>query len=873
MGSSTELHAQRDNNPNRIAALDDVVGAGLEFSKDHVAMYAARLAKGLPVSVKRNGAPYRPATAAEKTAAGGTGAPDYSMYPGAGPTGAVGEANTFDWMPVGVYLEGGDLKHNREDGAYRVSDNARYWSLDSEAIRPTVPGEAAVTASGKRKLLVSHFCGMRLSFDSNNDAETEAHTAGMTAAEKLAEHGNFRYQIDIADFRIYDSITDSWIIKPLTGIPGNPDIDPDGPNADRAWSSAVVDRTTRYTKYVAADDPHPRNEICEIFEDEHVITIDTGSEVDGTDGSIDYVDYALRAPENNLKSIRLRVIGNSAVRMWGRYNGVLYDRNTPETTRYIMPNTTSVLYSDVDSAQPHWVSESEKPADVVSAISLPAESDIVLDADTIYHHIQAETTGAAFTHGVVIATNSLVAVGAGDLDVVRKGIDHPNKPNVVVRLYRYGGRAVWFDTGSALIEGVTGAGGFVLSDNQISATLISTETGWRIFDFASTGVIQGAAAALPSAGTVAALTTNDTTPTITGTMTLAAGETFSVDVGGVTYSLGDGDLADTGAGTWALTIPAANALNEGTFSITATTTNVDGVDAVATGSLTIDTTSPATPTVGTASFTNGTPTIDFGAVLAAGETLAAEIDGVTYVVGDGNLVNNGNDTFSLTIPAGNALADGDYDLQITVTDAAGNTSTDSSTDEITIAPAPTTFPPLLKNTGQFQWDNYAIGSPIAANTAVVFTATRLTNSQILVGFLTPAGRTAIINDPVYGASMSAADQAINRDAGIYSAIVPVTLDSVRAYGERDAGTIGNLSASVNSSVPGDAGTIEVSRDVSGNFQLLVDGVVSNNNTGAGGKPRVYTGIVYPYIVIRDSGGSLGDIMIDGAAGTWVDQLL
>ena len=94
--SATELHAQRDNNPDRIVALDDVVGAGLEFDATHAAIYVARLAKGLPVSVKRNGVSYRPATAAEKTAAGGTGVPDYNNFPGAGAT--AGDADTFDWV-------------------------------------------------------------------------------------------------------------------------------------------------------------------------------------------------------------------------------------------------------------------------------------------------------------------------------------------------------------------------------------------------------------------------------------------------------------------------------------------------------------------------------------------------------------------------------------------------------------------------------------------------------------------------------------------------------------------------------------------------------------------------------------------------------
>ena len=81
----------------------------------------------------------------------------------------------------------------------------------------------------------------------------------------------------------------------------------------------------------------------------------------------------------------------------------------------------------------------------------------------------------------------------------------------------------------------------------------------------------------PPAGpvTVTYLSTNDTTPTLSGSVTLATGDTFSVQVNGKTYSVGDGYLSIVG-GSWLLTIPAADALVNGTYSVVATITDAAG---------------------------------------------------------------------------------------------------------------------------------------------------------------------------------------------------------------------------------------------------------------------------------------------------------
>ena len=187
--------------------------------------------------------------------------------------------------------------------------------------------------------------------------------------------------------------------------------------------------------------------------------------------------------------------------------------------------------------------------------------------------------------------------------------------------------------------------------------------------------------------TVTALTTNDTTPTISGTATVGAGETLTVEVNSVTYTAGDGNLVDNGDGTWSLTIPAGNALTENTYSVTATVTDAAGnsTSDATSSELVIDTTAPATAPTVTAQTTNDTtPTISGTAAVGAGETLTVTVNGITYTAGDGNLVDNGDGTWSLTIPAGNALTENTYSVTATVTDAAGNSTSDATDGELTI---------------------------------------------------------------------------------------------------------------------------------------------------------------------------------------------
>ncbi|WP_178347046.1 Ig-like domain-containing protein [Arenibacter palladensis] len=191
----------------------------------------------------------------------------------------------------------------------------------------------------------------------------------------------------------------------------------------------------------------------------------------------------------------------------------------------------------------------------------------------------------------------------------------------------------------------------------------------------------------PTPPTVNTLLTNDTTPTITGTADSA--DILTVTLDGTTYTEGDGNLTDNGDGTWTLTVPAGSELAEGTYDVAATTTDLAGNTAsdATTDELTIDLTDPTPPTVNTLLTNNTTPTIT-GAADSA-DILTVTLDGITYTEGDGNLTDNGDGTWTLTVPAGNELAEGTYDVSATTTDLAGNTANDATTDELSLVPLQT----------------------------------------------------------------------------------------------------------------------------------------------------------------------------------------
>ncbi len=189
--------------------------------------------------------------------------------------------------------------------------------------------------------------------------------------------------------------------------------------------------------------------------------------------------------------------------------------------------------------------------------------------------------------------------------------------------------------------------------------------------------------------------TSDTTPEITGSVTLDIGEVLEVEVNGVVYRTTDSSASLVVTGnTWTLQIPNDDALVENTYEVTATVRDLAGnftVDSTS-DELTIDLTPPDQPTVDPQPVLSPTATPIISGTVGVLETE----DVMTVTVSDGTatrIYEEGVDTelfvdgaggWTLTIPGEDALPDGEYDVTVSVTDEAGNTAIDPTSQELLV---------------------------------------------------------------------------------------------------------------------------------------------------------------------------------------------
>ena len=226
--------------------------------------------------------------------------------------------------------------------------------------------------------------------------------------------------------------------------------------------------------------------------------------------------------------------------------------------------------------------------------------------------------------------------------------------------------------------------------------------------------------------TVTSVVSNVTTPVLTGTASLGAGESLSVTVSDATYSVtpdGNGDWSlDLGSAT-----PSSGALTPladgNIYSVTATITDAasNSLSDSTSNEIVIDTSAPAGPVTVTSVLSNvTTPVLTGTASLGAGESLSVTVSGATYSV-----TPDGNGDWSLDLgsatPSSGSLTpltDGNtYSVTATITDAAGSSLSDSTSNELTVAlavppqpevsPPPSTVPVLISLTSSFVEDTNA----------------------------------------------------------------------------------------------------------------------------------------------------------------------
>uniref|UniRef100_UPI002494EA41 Ig-like domain-containing protein n=1 Tax=Pseudoalteromonas arctica TaxID=394751 RepID=UPI002494EA41 len=216
-------------------------------------------------------------------------------------------------------------------------------------------------------------------------------------------------------------------------------------------------------------------------------------------------------------------------------------------------------------------------------------------------------------------------------------------------------------------------GEFTVSASVTEGGLTSNATGGGVIDLT------------PPALNITPFTiSNDTTPTISGTTTAPQGAIVTILI---TDSLGVEQTvnATVGAnGTWS--VAASTELSEGTYTVLASTTDTAGnpVNTSITGE--VDITAPVVTINDIVESTDLTPGISGGVTGAnVGDAVAVVF---TDALGNKHTVNTTVQTGGVwSVEASSSLSQGDYSVEVFVTDSAGNTGDATNTATIdTIAP-------------------------------------------------------------------------------------------------------------------------------------------------------------------------------------------
>ena len=276
----------------------------------------------------------------------------------------------------------------------------------------------------------------------------------------------------------------------------------------------------------------------------------------------------------------------------------------------------------------------------------------------------------------------------------------------------------------------------------------------------------------PPSVTVTPLTTNDTTPIVTGTFDSADSASLSVTVDGVTYVLGtDAELTNV-VDAWTLDLSAITPLAEGTYQVIATATDAVGNvgNDPTTNELVIDTTDPVV-TVDALTTNDTTPQLT-GTVDDPAATISVTVDGNGYVA-----TNNGDGTWTLADNAiSPALAEGTYEVAVSATDAAGNTGNDGTTLELVIDTTPPSAPvvnPLTTNdntpilTGTYDSaDSAGLSVTVDGTTYVLGTDAELTN--VVDAWTLDLSAIPPLGDGTYEVTATATDAATNQATDVSS---------------------------------------------------------------------------------------------------------
>ncbi|PTM33952.1 adhesin [Enterobacter cloacae] len=352
-------------------------------------------------------------------------------------------------------------------------------------------------------------------------------------------------------------------------------------------------------------------------------------------------------------------------------------------------------------------------------------------------------------------------------------------------------------------------------------------------------------------------TTNDTTPTLSGTAEANATVTLRVD--GVAI----GTTVANGLGVWVFT--PSSPIGEGPHALTAVATDAAGnsSDVSNTWTLTIDSVAPAAPVItqviddvperlgalnANDSTNDTTPTLNGTAEPGSKVTIRLDGADVDTVVAD----SNGAWTFTPTTPLGN----GPHTFTVVATDAAGNTSLASDGFTFTVD----TTPPLAATIASVTDDVGSIKGPLSNGDTT-------DDTQPLLQGSAPSGATITIYD---GTTLLGTAILDGNGGWSFTPITPLT-DGPHSLTVHATDAAGNTTVSspfvltVDTVAPAtpDTPAITVNPDGGAVQTPLNPGEITRDTT-----PTLSgTGTAGDTVTIYNGGDKIGDTVVDGN-GNW-----
>jgi len=446
-------------------------------------------------------------------------------------------------------------------------------------------------------------------------------------------------------------------------------------------------------------------------------------------------------------------------------------------------------------------------------------------------------TGVSPLSNIALVFDEIVAAGSGFIKLY-SGATLVETFNVATGAGDKGGTVTFNGTTGVTLNPYAYLQSSTAYNITIDATAVTDTSGNKyagIADATTLNFTTAAAATLPplitsvpensGGGINAAEAANGTIVNISlvGTGTLTTSNHLILDWHGQTvdHLLTSAEIA---AGTVALNVSAGTitAGGNGTFDITA---KIDSGTPSGTYSVTVDTVVPATlPTVNHLYTNLTTPTLTGTALLGTGEILSVTVDGVAYTVAGGHLTYDGiTRIWSLSIPVANALIDRTYEVTAQVIDAAGNVTSDISSNELVVD---RTLPAVP-----------TVNSLTTSNSTPTLTGTATLSAGELLS--------VVVNNFTY----TEGDGHLTRTSTNWSLVIPTENALAKGFYDvtaRVTDLAGNVSSDITSKellIPGATGVVTITQGLQAGSTATITVTDSDLNTNSGTTQTVTVTVV------------------------------